>query len=554
MGSSKLVFSMLYSFLCQLAFSSSSSHFCPKDQSLALLQFKHMFTINPNASDYCYNSRTLSWNKSTDCCTWNEVHCEETTRQVIELDLYCNRLQGKFHSNSSLFHLSNLKLLVLSFNNFSCTHVRIGHLCLYPVHAGPSHGSLISPKFGELSSLTHLDLSVSGFTGPIPAEISHLSKLYILRIWTPDPYGLRLKPYNFELLLKNLTQLRELEFNSLRGVLAERVFHLSNLEYLHLPYNSLTGPIPSNVSGLQNLQSLYLSSNYLNGTIPSWIFSLPSLMHLDLSNNSSSGKIQEFKFNNTLVLQDLQVLILSQNNFIGQIASTVCNLKTLFLLDLGSNHLNGTIPQCLGEMSGLQIIKLHGNKLQGKVPPSLINCKYLELKNFQAMKIIGENSGTREYIAVDYSGYYANSLIVTTKGWDREFFYVLKTKIIINFSRNRFEGYLPSITGDLVGLRTLNLSHNGLEGIIAASLQHLSVLESLDLSSNKIGGEIPQQLVSLTSLAVLNFLTIILLDAFLKKSNLICLRTVHTKGMMVYVDCHSQKIVVAIMGYRKRQL
>ncbi|KAM3200814.1 hypothetical protein P3L10_033177 [Capsicum annuum] len=117
------------------------------------------------------------------------------------------------------------------------------------------------------------------------------------------------------------------------------------------------------------------------------------------------------------------------------------------------------------------------------------------------MKIIGENSGTREYIAVDYSGYYANSLIVTTKGWDREFFYVLKTKIIINFSRNRFEGYLPSITGDLVGLRTLNLSHNGLEGIIAASLQHLSVLESLDLSSNKIGGEIPQQLVSLTSLA-----------------------------------------------------
>ncbi|PHU00311.1 hypothetical protein BC332_30098, partial [Capsicum chinense] len=120
------------------------------------------------------------------------------------------------------------------------------------------------------------------------------------------------------------------------------------------------------------------------------------------------------------------------------------------------------------------------------------------------MKIIGENSGTREYIAVDYSGYYANSLIVTTKGWDREFFYVLKTNIIINFSRNRFEGYLPSITGDLVGLRTLNLSHNGLEGIILASLQHLFVLESLDLSSNKIGGEIPQQLVSLTSLVVLN--------------------------------------------------
>ncbi|PHT73835.1 hypothetical protein T459_21112 [Capsicum annuum] len=79
-----------------------------------------------------------------------------------------------------------------------------------------------------------------------------------------------------------------------------------------------------------------------------------------------------------------------------------------------------------------------------------------------------------------------------------------ETNIIINFSRNRFEGYLPSIIGDLVGLCTLNLSHNCLEGHIPASFHQLSVLESLDVSSNKIGGEIPQQLVSLTSLAVLN--------------------------------------------------
>ncbi|PHT99047.1 hypothetical protein BC332_32040 [Capsicum chinense] len=125
------------------------------------------------------------------------------------------------------------------------------------------------------------------------------------------------------------------------------------------------------------------------------------------------------------------------------------------------------------------------------------------------MKIIGEHSGTREYIANDYSGNYANTLIVTTKGLDQELPRVLTTEIIINLSRNRFEGYLPSIIGDLVGLdlvglRMLNLSHNGLEGIIPASFHQLSVLEPLDLSSNKIGGEIPQQLVSLTSLEVLN--------------------------------------------------
>ncbi|KAM3327647.1 receptor-like protein 9DC3 [Capsicum galapagoense] len=614
MGCVKLVFFILYTFLCQLVFSSALPHLCPEDQAHALLQFKHMFTFNPNASDDCYDTRTLSWSMSTDCCSWDRVLCDETTGQVIELDLYCSELQGKFYSNSSLFQLSNLKRLDLSHNDFS--------------------RSLISPKFGELSSLTHLDLSHSGFTGVIPAEISHLNKLYFLYISTVDPYGLRLGPYNFELLLKNLTQLREIYLDSvnissiiplnfssyltylwlrrtqLRGVLPERVFHLS---YLSLSSNSLNGPIPSNVSGPQNLQRLYLSSNYLNGTIPSWIFSLPSLSDLYLRNNSFSGKIHEFKSKTLLYVslkqnqlqgpipkslldqQELYYLILSQNNLSGQIASTVCNLKTLRVLDLGSNHLNGTIPHCLGEMSGLKvldlnnnrlsgtinttfntenqlrIINLYGNKLKGKVPPSLINCRYLEFldlgnnelndtfpswlgglpylrilslrsnklhgpikdsrtnnsfaqirvidlssngfsgklpvslfENFQAMKIIGENSGTREYIVDDYSGSYANTLIVTTKGLDLELPRVLTTNIIINLSRNRFEGYLPSIIGDLVGLRSLNLSHNGLEGIIPASLQHLSVLESLDLSSNKIGGEIPQQLVSLTSLEVLN--------------------------------------------------
>ncbi|KAH0780688.1 hypothetical protein KY290_000286 [Solanum tuberosum] len=744
MGYVNLVFFMLFPFLCHLSFSSSLPHLCTKDQALALLQFKHMFTINHDAFDRCFHitgqsiqsyPKTLSWNKSTDCCSWDGVYCDETTGQVIELNLTCSKLQGKFHSNSSVFQLSNLKRIDLSNNNFS--------------------GSYISPKFGEFSSLTHLDLSDSRFAGLIPAEISRLSKLQFLSIKS-DPYEIRFEPHNFELILKNLTRLRELylvyvnisstiplnlssylttlwlPFTQLYGVLTERVFHLSNLEsldlsdnpqltvrfpttkwnssaslvkldlsgvnatgripesfghlttmrtlelyscslsgsipkslwnltniedlnlgynhlegpisdlfrfgklrslslvnnnldgqleflsfnrsltqfeYLDFSLNSLTGPIPSNVSGMQNLQFLYLSSNHLNETIPSWIFSLPSLYDLDLSDNHFSGNIQEFKSKildivslkqnqlqgpipKTLLNQrDLYSLVLSHNNLSGLIASTICNLKTLEVLDLGSNNLEGTIPLCLGELTRLLIldfsnnslsgtinttfsignqlivIKFDGNKLEGRVPQSLINCKYLELldlgnnelndtfpkwlrallnlkilrlrsnkfvgsikdsstykfaqiriidlssngftgdlpvglfENFEAMKINGEKSGTREYVA---DIYYTNSFIVTTKGLDLELPRVLTTNIIIDLSRNRFEGNIPSIIGDLVGLRTLNLSHNRLEGHIPESLHQLSVLESLDLSSNKIRGEIPQQLASLKSLEVLN--------------------------------------------------
>ncbi|KAM3324833.1 hypothetical protein P3S67_005985 [Capsicum chacoense] len=454
-----VLFCMLYPFVCQLAFSSSLPHLCPKHQALALMQFKRMLNINPNASDYCVppNPRTLSWNKSTDCCSWNGVYCDEMMGQVIQLDLHCSGLQAKFHSNSSLFQLSSLNL---SGNDFS--------------------GSLISPKFGEFSCLTHLDFSDSGLTGLIPAEISHLSKLQVLSISTFDPYGLRLGPYNFEILLNNLTVLRYLDLYSAHSYVGYCPKEFSTFPTWN---TSSYNPIPSNVSGLQNLQLLILSSNYLNGTLPSWIFSLPSLIALGLSNNSFSGNIQEFRSKSLyainlkenqlqgpipksyLDLQGLFSLSISQNKFGGQISSTICNLKTLRVLDLGSNHLNGTIAHCLGEMSGLAvldlnnnrlsgtinttfnteneftIINLYGNKLQGKVPPSLINCRYLEF---------------------------------------------------LDLGNNELNDTFPSWLGGLSNLKILSLRSNKLHGPISESRTDnlFANIRVIDLSSNGFSGDL----------------------------------------------------------------
>ncbi|KAG5628846.1 hypothetical protein H5410_000563 [Solanum commersonii] len=398
MGYVKLVFLMLFSLLCQLAFCSSLSHLCPKDQALALLQFKNMFTIDAY-------STLLSWNKSIDCCSWDRVHCDEMTGQVTELNLAYSGLQGKFHSNSSLFQLSNLKRLDLSFNNF--------------------FGSYISPKFGEFSSLTHLDLSYSIFTGLIPVEISYLSKLHILSIQTYSD-GLRFGPHNFELLLKNLTQLRELNLDhmnisstiplnfssylttlhlvdtQLYGILPERVLHLSNLETLDLSGNpqltvrfsttkwnsssslqmldlysvNATGRIPESFGHLTSLRKLILASCNLSGFIPKPLWNLTNIEALALDDNHLEGPISDF-----FIFGKLRWLSLENNNFDGQlelldfsfnfltgpIPSNVSAMQNLQSLILSSNHLNGTIPSWIFSLPSLRQLDLSDNHFSGNI-------------------------------------------------------------------------------------------------------------------------------------------------------------------------------------------
>uniref|UniRef100_M1D538 NL0E n=1 Tax=Solanum tuberosum TaxID=4113 RepID=M1D538_SOLTU len=140
---------------------------------------------------------------------------------------------------------------------------------------------------------------------------------------------------------------------------------------------------------------------------------------------------------------------------------------------------------------------LSSNGFSGNLPENIFG-------NLQAMKKIDESTRTPKYVSDQYAGYYDYLTTITTKGHDYNYVRILASNMIIDLSNNRFEGHIPSIVGDLIGLRTLNLSHNVLEGHIPASLQNLSVLKSLDFSSNKISGGIPPQLASLTFLEVLN--------------------------------------------------
>ncbi|WVZ14354.1 hypothetical protein V8G54_011920 [Vigna mungo] len=89
------------------------------------------------------------------------------------------------------------------------------------------------------------------------------------------------------------------------------------------------------------------------------------------------------------------------------------------------------------------------------------------------------------------------SIVVTMEKIRRDF-------VSIDLSKNRFEGEIPNVIGELHALKAINLSHNILSGPIPQSLGNLKNLESLDLSSNMLTGMIPTELTNLNFLEVLN--------------------------------------------------
>ena len=178
---------------------SNSTKLCPHQQALALLHLKQSFSIDNSSSWDCDSNgitsypKTESWKKGSDCCSWDGVTCDWVTGHIIGLDLSCSWLFGIIHSNSTLFLLPHLRRLNLASNDFNYSSVSIG--------------------FGRFSSLMHLNLSYSVFSGKIAPEIFHLSNLVSLDL--SGNYKAEFAPHGFNSLVQNLTKLQKLHLGSL---------------------------------------------------------------------------------------------------------------------------------------------------------------------------------------------------------------------------------------------------------------------------------------------------------------------------------------------------
>ncbi|XP_058183464.1 receptor-like protein 7 [Rhododendron vialii] len=520
MGALTWLFQILLCFSqYQVAFSSSSLRpsfassanypLCGHDQRSALLQFKHMFTINSSSASSYYcdyfgipsHPKTLSWDENaSDCCNWNGVTCDGLTGHVIGLDLSCSQLYGTMHPNSSLFQLSHLQRLNLAYNDFNF--------------------SRISYAFGSFASLTHLNLSWSAFSGSIPSELSLLSKLISLDL---SSYPLKLEPLHFKILVRNLTQLQELVLNTVNisSSLPESLTNLSSLKALDLSRTKLSGNLPDSIFHLPNLQRLLLRYNYdliVNLPKSTW-GSGSSLKELDLSSTNLSGELPDSIGN----LKSLKSLDLHQTSLSGKLPDSIGFLKSLNYLNLALCKLRGSIPKSLGNLTQIRELDLSGNGFDGEVLSTLSNLKQLTLLGLSSINLEGRIPLFAEFTKLENLYLADNNLIGGFPLWLASLKQLSNLVISSNqltgpipfnlsvfqnlwalFSyNNSFSGVIPPSLFTLPSLRYLELSSNNLTGQIPEFQHHLP-MESIDLSDNKLRGPIPQSISTLVNLTWLS--------------------------------------------------
>ncbi|KAI8026273.1 Receptor-like protein 6 [Camellia lanceoleosa] len=347
----------------------------------------------------------------------------------IGLDLNSESINGGVNKNSCLFCFKFFDSLNLANNSFKFTQI-------------PS-------SFGNLTSLTYLNLSNAGFYGQIPIEFSHLKRLVTLDLSTlyfPGIRSLQLHNPNLSTLLQNLTGLTELRLDS----------KLQYRSEIHLGSNNLSVSVPEFFANFRSLKVLSLSSSNLEGQFAPKIFQVPMLQTLDLLNNIKlRGFLPEFLQNGSL-----QRLVLSYTNFSGRLPDSIGNLRNLSMIDLSECNFTGPIPNSMANLNHLVYLDLSSNNFIGLIP------------SFQMSKNL-------TYIDLSH-----NTLIGSVPS---SYFTGLSNLLYVDLAYNSFSGRIPLSLFSLQSLQKMQLSNNQFGVQVARfPIGSLSPLDTLDLRGNKL--------------------------------------------------------------------
>ncbi|KAK9747717.1 hypothetical protein RND81_02G011100 [Saponaria officinalis] len=422
----------------------SSQPLCSDQDRSALLQFKHSFQLDcaVSALDPSRYPKTKSWTveSNPDCCFWDGIECNEETGSVIELDLSSSCLYGSFPQNSTLFNLKHLQKLHLAFNHFNY--------------------SQIPPEFGHLRSLRSLNLSLSAFSGQTPSAILKLSEMTVLDLSGDDPPDLRLHDPSLDMLIRNLTHLRQ----------------------LYLDDVDISSTVPTFLTNLTSLQAICLANTNLYGEVSPSFFKLPHLEIIRFSRNSDlGGFLPQFHLNNSL-----KEITLFDTSFSGELPPSIENLVRLELLDLAYSRFSGLIPPSIGNLTSLLYLNLYSNNFIGDIPLSITN-----LANLETLGLSDLNAMSQQLCLEFRKLHRLTTLLLLGIKLDSEmpsFLANLTGLSYLDLSRTQLKGQFPQWVANLTQLQNLNLRENELEGPIPQWISQFTILNSLQLGMNNLSG------------------------------------------------------------------
>ncbi|KAL9334521.1 hypothetical protein Peur_071702 [Populus x canadensis] len=183
----------------------------------------------------------------------------ETLPQLQILVLKSNKLQGFVKGPTAYNSFSKLRILDISYNNFS--------------------GPLPTGYFNSLEAMMASDQNMIYLNAT-----NYTSYVYSIEMtWKGVEIEFR--------KIQSTIRILDLSNNNFTGEIPKVIGKLKALHQLNLSHNSLTGHIQSSLGNLTNLESLDLSSNLLTGRIPTQLGGLTFLAILNLSHNQLEGRI-----------------------------------------------------------------------------------------------------------------------------------------------------------------------------------------------------------------------------------------------------------------------
>lgn len=120
------------------------------------------------------------------------------------------------------------------------------------------------------------------------------------------------------------------------------------------------------------LEHLLLSNNQFTGNVPQQWESLERVLNIDVFNNQLAGPLPVFK-DGEHKLEDLEYLYLNGNAFTGTIpASFLLDMPHLENIDLSDNKFTGPLPNdVIAEMKKLRHFEARNNQLTGLLPSTV---------------------------------------------------------------------------------------------------------------------------------------------------------------------------------------